>query len=165
MSLERVSLDRRAFEVLALETRIDILKRLDSRRMTITELSKELGLAKSTVHEHLIKMTDSGLVKKRGNEYKWVYYELTLKGSEILHPHETTKIILLLTSTALALAGGIIGIYRFIEGVPPPEELPPPVGIVHEPKYLIIGLILISLAILSLHLTFRIWRRSNTKTA
>jgi DNA-binding IclR family transcriptional regulator len=53
------------------------------RRKTVTDLSKELSIPKSTTYDNLVVLIDSGLVKKNeGN--KWVYYELTTKGREII---------------------------------------------------------------------------------
>ncbi|MBT9139398.1 MAG: hypothetical protein DDT31_01982 [Syntrophomonadaceae bacterium] len=182
LPLEKISLDKKAFEALASETRIDILKRLDARRMTITELSKELDLAKSTIHEHLSRMSGAGLVEKKDSTNKWTYYELTKKGREILHPHETTIFAILLSSSVLALAGGVWSIYRFLVGttaqyekVPveevdihriPVEEIPPAPLIeaaVYDPhsQYLIIGILLILVTILLTYLTFRMWKRSH----
>jgi len=42
-----ITLDKKAFDVLASKTRINILKKLGSRRMTVSELSKILNLSKS----------------------------------------------------------------------------------------------------------------------
>jgi DNA-binding transcriptional ArsR family regulator len=106
-------MDRKVFESLASETRINILKALDIRQMTITELSKNLGLAKSTVHEHLAKMADAGLVEKIEDHRKWSYYKLTYKGKRILHPHEMVKIMLLLSTSFIALVGGVFEIISY----------------------------------------------------
>jgi len=100
-------MDRRVFEALASETRIDILKKLDARQMTISELSREMEMAKSSIHEHLAKMVESGLVEKFDKGHKWTYYYLTRKGRNILHPHEATKILVLLGLSLLAITSGI----------------------------------------------------------
>ncbi len=157
--------------MLASDTRIDILNRLDERRKTVTELSRELNLTKATIHEHLSKLSGAGLIR-RNNEigHKWVYYELTRKGREILHPYETTKIGILLASALLAFVGGIFGIYRFVKGITIIPELPGvplptvPPQIVREPVYFIAGLALISIGTLLSYLALRIWRRSRTRS-
>jgi len=105
-----IRMDRRTFESLASETRIEILKLLDQRQMTVTELSKHLDLAKSTVHEHLAKMLESGLVEKIEDHRKWTYYRLTYKAKRILHPNEMVKIMVLLGISFLAFIGGILEI-------------------------------------------------------
>mgnify|MGYP001085550364 CR=1 FL=1 len=161
---EKVNLVKDDFDVLASETRIEILKRLDSRRKTVTELSRELNLTKSTVHKHLEKLANAGLVEKKENENKWVYYELTKKSRAILHPHELTKIVILLSSSVLSFIGGIIEVYRFVKSISLPEEIPPPMGgVIYEPEHIIIGIISISFAMLFLYVAFRIHLRRNNK--
>ncbi|MHC1623764.1 MAG: winged helix-turn-helix domain-containing protein [Candidatus Methanospirareceae archaeon] len=59
---------------------------MDSWSTTLRELANELNISKSTVHEHLTILVESGLVKKVNKDNKWVCYELTDKGTEILHP-------------------------------------------------------------------------------
>ena len=83
---DEIKMDRAVFEALASETRIDILKKLDTRQMTISELAREMAMAKSTVHEHLAKMASSGLVEKFDDERKWTYYFLTRKGRNMRKP-------------------------------------------------------------------------------
>lgn len=153
-----ITLDKKAFDVLASETRINILKKLDSRRMTVSELSKILNLSKSAVYEHLEKLMDADFVKKNDdNNTNRVYYEITERGIAILHPHEKIKIITLLSSTVLAFVGGAIEIYRFVIGTVfrPLTPLPEPV-IIHEPEHLILGLIMIACGVLFLYLTFQL---------
>ena len=74
------------------------------------------------------------------------------KSIAILHPHQMTKIIILLSSAALGFVGGIIEMYCFIKIFP--EEavrgMPP-----YEPEYLIFGVILLSLGFLFLYQAFR----------
>ncbi len=110
---DEIKMDRKVFEALASETRINILKTLDSRQMTITELSQELEMAKSSIHEHLGKMQGSGLVEKVEDGRKWTYYYLTGKGRNILHPHETAKILVLLGMSLLSLVGGFSRVFQF----------------------------------------------------
>lgn len=116
MIKDEIRMDKKVFEALASETRVDLLKKLAIRQMTITELSNELGLAKSSVHEHLSKMVDVDFVEKIDDSHKWTYYRLTNKGRKILHPDETTKILLLLSSTILALVSGLWSILNFAKG-------------------------------------------------
>lgn len=161
---DKIYLDKNALKVLVSNTRVNILKRLDERRRTVTELSRELNLAKATVHEHLSKLSDAGLIKRGDRQHKWVYYDLTRKGREILHPHEAIEIEILLAPALLAFIGGILGIYRFIQGISIIPELPgvPPPAvqpqIVHEPAYLIVGLALILVGALLSYLALCIWR-------
>lgn len=102
-----IPLRRETLEVLSSEQRVQILKHLDKRRMTITELSQEMECAKSTVHHHVEKLIASGFVVAIDEGHRWVYLELTTQGHMILHPSERTRLVLLLTSIPLAFLGGI----------------------------------------------------------
>ncbi len=170
-----IRMDRRVFEALASETRIDILKALDQRHMTVTEIAGYLGMAKSSVHEHLTKMLEVGLVEKEESERKWTYYRLTNKGRQILHPHEATKILLLLGASILAFAGGLAQVLSILREVAPlqaakplavPEVMsaekgagalaakPTPIG----DLTLTLGLIMIAVALIMAYYAYRRWR-------
>ena len=109
-----IRMTREVFEALVSETRIAILKRLDARAMTVSELARELGLAKSVVHEHLAKLAEAGLVEKRSAGRKWVYYHLTPKARGLLHPEERHRILVLLSSALLALLGSAFSGWRYL---------------------------------------------------
>jgi len=66
MPPEEIIIDKDSIDVLSSDTRVAILKSLDSSgRMTITGLTDALNLSKSTVHEHLTRLVEAGFVKKR----------------------------------------------------------------------------------------------------
>ncbi|MFZ2071633.1 MAG: winged helix-turn-helix domain-containing protein [Halobacteriota archaeon] len=158
MTDDKIALDKKILCALSSDTRANILKSIDIRRMTTSELSRRLNLPKSTIHENLKRLIDADLVKKNDdNNTNRVYYELTEKGITILHPHEMTKIIILLSSAALSFVGGIIEMYLFIRSVfPKREEVTGEIAMpLYEPKYLIFGMILLSLGALFLYLAFR----------
>ncbi|MGP8320198.1 MAG: ArsR/SmtB family transcription factor [Methanosarcinaceae archaeon] len=83
--MKSIVLDQQKFEALSSEIRINILKSLDNRPMTVSELSIEIGSAKSTLHNNLHILKDTGLIDIRKDKRKWVYYELTLEGIYLLH--------------------------------------------------------------------------------
>ncbi|MNO26499.1 Bacterial regulatory protein, arsR family [compost metagenome] len=64
------------------ETRLCILRLLAHKQMTFTEIVREIGLAKSTIHYHLIALRAAGLVivhyYSKGMEFKNVEYSLRL---------------------------------------------------------------------------------------
>ena len=152
MTGDKITLDRKILRALSSDTRVNILKSLNIRPMTVSELSRILNLPKSTIHENLEKLIDAGLVKKRKSEgRKRVYYELTEKGRRLLLSHKT-RIILLLSSAASFICG-IIAIYFSIKI---PEEAVKAVRRVPlEQNYLIFGVILLSLGFLFLYLASR----------
>jgi DNA-binding transcriptional ArsR family regulator len=104
MPEEKITLDKEVFKTLASGTRVDILKSLDIRRKTLTELSKQFGMSVSTVKEHLDNLVKVGLIEQIDEGYKWKYYELTAKGKSILHP-EDRKIWILLSISSIAMIG------------------------------------------------------------
>src|SRR3989454_821273 len=101
----RVTLDQASFRALASEVRIEVLKKLDERRMTVTDLANVLSLSKPTLLEHLEKLQQADLVKRLDEGRKWIYYELTGRGKKILHPERVTIVVSLCLSFLLAAAG------------------------------------------------------------
>ncbi len=107
--MAKVTLDMETFKALASSTRLQVLRALDERRKTLSELAKELDLNKATVHEHLGILLATGLIKKRDDEgRKWIYYELTWQGERLLHPQETTTFAVLLGFSVAAAGGGFL---------------------------------------------------------
>ena len=117
-----ITLDRKAFKALASETRVEILKKLDGTQKTVSDLARDMDMNKATMFEHLEQLVEVGLVRKdseeerattvktapfeapvQGPPKKWVYYRLTWKGKNVLHP-ERVKIAILLSAVALVLA-------------------------------------------------------------
>lgn len=114
--MAKVTLDMETFKALASDTRLGVLRALDERRKTLTELSKELDLNKATVHEHLALLTTTGLIKKRDDEgRKWIYYELTWRGERLLHPETTTTFAVLLGVSVAAAGGGVALLGRALD--------------------------------------------------
>lgn len=92
---DKITIERDVFKALASDTRIEILKLLDKRRHTQSEIAFSLKLSVPTVKEHLDAMGKAGLVKQIDEGYKWKYYELTEKSRCILDP-ERKKVWILL---------------------------------------------------------------------
>ena len=83
--MDKITLDKGIIGALASEPRVAILKKIGSGSMTLNKLTDDLNISKPTVHKHLTILIESGLVKKVNKDNKWAYYELTGKGTEILH--------------------------------------------------------------------------------
>jgi DNA-binding transcriptional ArsR family regulator len=114
--MSKVTLDMNTFKALASDTRLDILKSLDGKKMSLNDICKATNLNKATLHEHLAKLHEAGLVKRNEREgHKWVYYKLSWMGECLLHP-ENTRIVVMFTTTFLVLTVGIIQIVSFIKG-------------------------------------------------
>jgi DNA-binding transcriptional ArsR family regulator len=114
--MTKITLDRDTFKALASDTRLDILKALDGKNLGLNEIAKVSNLNKATLHEHLTKLHEAGLIKRNERDgHKWVYYRLTWKGESLLHP-ENTKIVIMFTTTFIALWVGIIELIWYIKG-------------------------------------------------
>ncbi|MFA5103117.1 MAG: winged helix-turn-helix domain-containing protein [Candidatus Thermoplasmatota archaeon] len=114
--MTKITLDRETFKALASDTRLDILKTLDGRPMGLNEIAKVTNLNKATLHEHLTKLNEAGLIKRNERDgHKWVYYKLTWKGESLLHP-ENAKIVVLFTTTFVALWVGLLQLIWYIKG-------------------------------------------------
>jgi DNA-binding transcriptional ArsR family regulator len=88
--MDRIALDPKTLKVLAAETRVRIMKMLDRRAMTQSEIAGELRMSLPTIGEHLRALEDAGLVEREQTERKWKYYSLTGKARILLHPNTTT---------------------------------------------------------------------------
>jgi len=110
---QKIILDKETFRALATESRVLILKHLKNRRYMQTELAELLQLAVPTVKEHLDAMDKAGLVLRIDEGRKWKYYELSPKGRAILEPEEEKhQLWIVLSVTAFAFVGGIVGVVR-----------------------------------------------------
>jgi len=115
--MTKVTLNLNDFKALASETRLDILRSLDGKKMSLNEISTATKLHKMTLHEHLSKLVEAGFVKKKEREgHKWVYYKLSWKGEGLIHP-ENTKVVVLFSTTFITLLFGIIGLVNIANSI------------------------------------------------
>jgi len=104
----KITLDQESFKALASDVRVGILKHLDVRRETVTDLSGLMTLSKPTLLEHLEKLQSAGLVKRVDEGRKWIYYALSDKGRKILHPERVAITLALGVAVALAAIGAFL---------------------------------------------------------
>ena len=115
--MTKVTLDMNTFKALASDTRLNILRALDGKKMGLNDICRATNLNKATLHEHLTKLYEAGLVKKNEREgHKWVYYKLSWKGEGLLHP-ENTKIVVLFSVTFISLLLGIMLLVNFAQPI------------------------------------------------
>jgi len=113
--MPKITLDKNAFKALASDTRLGILKTLDGKKMGLMDISKVTNLNKATLHEHLTKLHEVGLVKRKERQgHKWVYYKLSWKGESLLHP-DNNRIIVMFSATFLTMFFGIIGLINYVK--------------------------------------------------
>lgn len=104
MDGDKITLDRDTFKALAVDTRVKILRILDERQHTLSDLAEELEMAPSTIKEHLDVLVAAGLIQQIDKGMKWKYYRLTSKGKEIINPYEKKVLIILATTLLMAFA-------------------------------------------------------------
>ena len=115
--MPKVTLDMHTFKALASDTRLDILRVLDGKKMSLKEIEKATKLNKATLHEHLQKLNEAGLVKRKERDgHKWVYYKLTWKGEGLLHP-ENTKIVVMFSITFVSLLLAVMLLISFSQPI------------------------------------------------
>ena len=123
--MTKVSLDIESFKALASETRLDILRVLDGKKMSLNDICRVTKLHKMTLHEHLNKLTASGFIKRIEREgHKWVYYKLSWKGESLLHP-ENTRIVVLFSFTFFIFFFGIVTLVNFFKQQKPEYTIEP----------------------------------------
>ncbi len=164
--MPKVSLDIESFKALASETRLDILRVLDGKKLNLNEITKATNLHKMTLHEHLSKLTSAGFINRIEREgHKWVYYTLSWKGQSILHP-ENTRIVVMFSVTFISLIFGIFAFVRYIGQTPvnPPEIIlaSPPGSLSEDPFFLYIAVI--CMMFFFILLTISIWKFRKNKS-
>jgi len=105
-----MEIDKKTLKALSSDTRSDILKSLSKRRKTLTELSTEFNLAKSTITEHLNKLEQSDLIIKKATGRKWIYYELSTKGKKLIKPEASAPLVILLALGIIIIIFGSINL-------------------------------------------------------
>jgi len=110
----RVSKD--LMKAVSADTRTQILKALENRQMTASELSRYLDKHVTTVAEHLGLLHSANLIERIERPgRKWIYYKLSRSGKQILHP-QPYKIILVFTLSFLAFGLGMFYIPLYYQG-------------------------------------------------
>jgi DNA-binding transcriptional ArsR family regulator len=117
------------------KNRIEILKILRRRKYTASELAKLLNLSVPTVLYHLSILESIGFVKRHDSERKWVYYELTEKGSRFLSG--ILKIVLASCTVALIL----------LTALSPKDTTQKPLGGTASPIFTVIALAILILMV------------------
>jgi DNA-binding transcriptional ArsR family regulator len=111
----KITLDSSTFKALASGTRVKILKFLEKRNHTQSELSVVLKMSIPTIKDHLKAMEFGGLVKRKEEGRKWIYYSLTEKAKCVLDP-ERKRLWIVLSFFILSAIGSVITLSRHFGG-------------------------------------------------
>ncbi|KUL00230.1 MAG: Transcriptional regulator, ArsR family [Methanomicrobiales archaeon 53_19] len=153
--MEDVTIDQDDLAALSSDVRVAILKLLDTRPMTMSELADGLGLARSTVHEHLSVLADADLVTHE-NVRKWRDYTLTKRGRRILHPGRDHRIVFLLGTSLVAMTAGLLCVTSYLRGFAVQGG-----SVVREPLILYVGEALLGVTIALWYIALRCRRRTS----
>lgn len=105
--------DKKIADAVLSDCRIKILKNLGQRRMTAAEITHKIGVQKNAIYKHLDKLLDAQIVRRiDDDERKWVYYELTEKGSAIVSS-KRLQIFVIISSGIGTLFLGMFLIARY----------------------------------------------------
>jgi len=107
---EEFKLSKNLVKTIIADTRVSILKALESRPMTASELSRFLKKHVTTISEHLDLLKNSDLIERIERPgRKWIYYKLTRSGKKILHP--TSYRLVFMFAAIIFSVIGIWGIF------------------------------------------------------
>lgn len=109
-------IDRNVLKIVAVDTRMDILKELSEGSRTPADLGKRLNKTSSTIVEHLDILCRAGLVKKIEQPgKKWIFYTLTEKGEGIVSS-KTKRLVIILGVSVLSAIAGFTGFWSYTLG-------------------------------------------------
>lgn len=110
--MDEVSLSQNEFKALASKSRTNILKLLQERNYTLSELATKTNMTAPTVKQHTTILVDTGLIELKDEGRKWKYYTLTKKGKQILDSKENkTNIFIVLSSVGVVALLGLAIIF------------------------------------------------------
>lgn len=114
--------DNETIKAVLSDTRLQILKSLNKRRMTAAELVNSIGVQKNAVYKHLDKLINAELIKRVDNEErKWVYFELTSKGANMISSGKYQVLILLSSGIGTLLIGISLAALYLLREIQPPK--------------------------------------------
>ncbi|MCK4634355.1 MAG: winged helix-turn-helix transcriptional regulator [Candidatus Aenigmarchaeota archaeon] len=92
-----MEITKKTIKALSSDTRLEILKILVRRRKIAADISKQLKMAPSTVNEHMKILEEAGLIQRKNTGHKWIYFEVTEQGRNLVQPKSPMQFVLILT--------------------------------------------------------------------
>jgi len=103
-----MEITKSTIKALASDTRLEILKILSERKKIPADLAKMMKLAPSTVNEHLKILEEEGLIQRKETGHKWIYFEITDKGRNLVRPKYPVQFIIILSlGVFMMIVGGL----------------------------------------------------------
>ena len=119
---ERIALDKATRKALAAESRVRILKLLDQKSRTQSDIAHDMRMSMPTIGEHLKSLVDAGLISREETTRKWKYYFVTQKTRLLLHPH-TGTIWFVLGLFLFSAAAMVMSAIKFFTPLPFPAQM------------------------------------------
>ncbi len=116
---DAITLDKSDLSALSSDVRIGILRAIDSSEggtISAAALADEMSIGKSTLHQHLAVLETAGIICADKSR-KWHMYSLTRKGKCILHPKQSLRFVLALSSSVFFGLYGVYMLVLFFKGV------------------------------------------------
>lgn len=114
---QEIPISKSLMKAVSEETRMAILRSLERRPMTASEVSRALGKHVTTIAEHMAILESSELVERnRRPGRKWVYYSLTKRADELLHPKDYYKYVVILTAAIVLMSGTLFASSKAMPG-------------------------------------------------
>ena len=102
--MDAITLSGNEFKALSSDTRTGIIKMLQDRNYTLSEMSKKMNLAAPTIKQHLSVLENAELIEQVDEGRKWKYYCLTRKGKKMFSDEQPHNILIVLGASFIALA-------------------------------------------------------------
>ena len=111
---DEILVSKEMLKAIGADTRINILKALQERQKTQSELAKEIGLSAPTILDHMNKLEEAGLIERvpEDKERKWKYYRLTETAEKMLGKKKMS-VIMILASSSFVTTAGLFLLYLF----------------------------------------------------
>ena len=106
MDEDQFAVSKELLKTITVDSRVQILKALEDRPMTASELSRFLDRHVTTVSEHLDLLKGSNLIERIERQgRKWIYYKLTKEGKRILHPESYRWVMIIALTFFITISG------------------------------------------------------------
>jgi DNA-binding transcriptional ArsR family regulator len=103
MNEPEMTISSNELKALSSETRINVLKLLNERKHTLAELSKIKKVSAPSMKQQLKVLEENNLIHQLNEGRKWKYYELTVKGKQLLESKKKPIHVTLILSASIML--------------------------------------------------------------
>ncbi len=101
--MDEITIGREEFKALSSDTRINIIKLLNERNYTLSEISAKMNMSSPTIKQHLETLVHSDLIQQKDEGRKWKYYYLTRKGKKLIEPESEPRVMILLAASIIGI--------------------------------------------------------------